>query len=93
MLTNSVHQFSLLDLYMLRAPAEACARNEKFEKQLELAGAFPRVPALCVQRVGETMCQRLAMRGWGRVMEASIINNNIASAAARRRLRLLRRLL
>ena len=64
MLTNSVHQFSLLDLSMLRAPAEACARNEKFEKQLELAGAFPRVPALCVQRVGETMCQRLAMRGW-----------------------------
>ena len=63
-LTNSVHQFSLLDLSMLRAPAEACARNEKFEKQLELAGAFPRVPALCVQRVGETMCQRLAMRGW-----------------------------
>jgi hypothetical protein len=31
-------QFSILDLTMLRAPAEACARNEKFEKQLELAG-------------------------------------------------------
>jgi hypothetical protein len=24
---------------ILRAPAEACARNEKFEKQLELAGS------------------------------------------------------
>ena len=27
---------------MLKAPAETCARNEKFEQQLELAGACGR---------------------------------------------------
>jgi hypothetical protein len=31
-------QFQFLEFSLLRAPAEACARNEKFEKQLELAG-------------------------------------------------------
>ena len=32
-------QFSFLETMMLKAPAETCARNEKFEQQLELAGA------------------------------------------------------
>ena len=32
------NMFSTLNFSMLQAPAEACARNEKFERQLELAG-------------------------------------------------------
>jgi hypothetical protein len=43
-----VWQFAMLDLSMLRAPAEACARNEKFEKQLELAGKTHGAYDLCL---------------------------------------------
>jgi hypothetical protein len=46
-------QFSTLSTTILQAPAEACARNEKFEKQLELAGG----------RLSPAGCAGLCARG------------------------------
>jgi len=39
---------------MLNAPAEACARNEKFEKQLELAG--PSMSSMVSQVRDDAIC-------------------------------------
>ena len=51
-------QFSTLNFSMLKAPAEACARNEKFEKQLELAGVFLCVWVVFIDLTGGVSCGR-----------------------------------